>query len=328
MNPTVSIIIPAYHTALYISETLDSVFAQTFTDFEVIVINDGSPDTDELELAISSYRQRIVYLEQQNRGLAGARNTGIRHAQGKYVAFLDSDDCWSPDFLSSQMKFIEGTPSLDMVYCDAEYFGDPTLAGKTYMQMFPSNGSVTIESLINEDCHVLASCTLARTRTVVDAGLFDEALRCCEDFDLWLRILYRGGRIAYQKKVLGRYRSRPGSLSRDAMKMSETLVAIYEKTERMMVLSNETRAILKKQRAQAQASFDLEAGRMQLMAADFVAAKYSLRKANHIFHRTKLKLTIVGLQIAPGLTRLAVIVWQNLISGLGLTKSNQSMRAV
>src|ERR1017187_357681 len=97
-TPTVSVVIPAYNTAPFITEALESVFAQTFRSFEVIVINDGSPDVVELEQAITPYREQILYLQQENRGLAGARNTGIHHARGKYVAFLDSDDCWLPDY--------------------------------------------------------------------------------------------------------------------------------------------------------------------------------------------------------------------------------------
>ena len=313
--PRVSVIIPAYKTAEFIAETLDSVFAQTFTDFEVIVINDGSPDSDEMEQAIAAYRGRILYFKQENRGLAGARNTGIQHARAEYLAFLDSDDCWLPDYLVFQMKFLEEAPSVDVVYSDAQHFGDPALAGKTYMQTCPSNGPVTLENLIREDCQVIASCTVARKQVVVDAGLFDENFRRCEDYDLWLRILCRGGKVAYQRKVLGRYRSRPSSLSRDAMKMSEALVAAYEKAERTMDLPEETRAILKKRLKQARADFDLEAGRNFLTAGDFDRAKDSLTKANNFFRRAKLKMAILGLQFAPHWTRLAVLTWHKLLPG-------------
>jgi glycosyltransferase involved in cell wall biosynthesis len=312
--PRVSVIIPAFNTAEFIAETLDSVFAQTFRDFEVIIINDGSPDIRELEQVLVRYRGQIIYLKQENRGLAGARNTGIRYARGEYLAFLDSDDCWLPDYLASQLKLFEDTPLLDVVYSDALYFGDSALAGKTYMQICPSNGPATLQNLIREDCQALASCTVVRRQVVVDAGLFDESFRCCEDYDLWLRILYRGGRMAYQRKVLGKYRSRPGSLSRNAMKMSETLAAVYEKTERTMDLPEETRASLKRQLNQAQAHFDLESGRNSLAAGDFERAKDSLTKANKFFQRAKLKIAILGLQFAPRFIRLAAITRQRLDS--------------
>jgi teichuronic acid biosynthesis glycosyltransferase TuaG len=312
----ISVIIPAYNTAAYISEALDSVFGQTFRDFEVIVVNDGSPDTDELEQALSPYRERIVYLKQDNRGPAGARNAGIRQARGQYLAFLDSDDCWLPDFLASQMKLFEETPSLDVVYSDALRFGDPSLAGKTCMQTSPSNGPVTLNSLIKVDCQVINSCTVARRQVVVDAGLLDERLdfRGCEDYDLWLRIVYQGGQIGYQKKVLGRYRSRPGSLSRNAIKMSEARLAVCEKVARTLTLPEETRALLQQQMAGVQAHIDLETGKMFVTSGDFDRAKDSLMKANIFFRRAKVKMSILGLQFAPHSTRLAVLTWQKLIS--------------
>src|SRR5258708_8350475 len=92
--PAVSVVIPSYKTAEYIRECLESVFRQTFTDFEVLVVNDGSPDTPDLERAIAPFRDRIIYIEQPNAGLAGARNTAIRASRGRYVALLDSDDAW------------------------------------------------------------------------------------------------------------------------------------------------------------------------------------------------------------------------------------------
>jgi cellulose synthase/poly-beta-1,6-N-acetylglucosamine synthase-like glycosyltransferase len=310
----VSIIIPAFGTAKYIRETLESVFVQTFESFEAIVINDGSPDTDELEQVLAPYQGRIVYFKQVNRGLAGARNTGIRHARGEYLAFLDSDDCWLPDYLASQLKLFEATPSLDVVYSDAQRFGDPATAGKTCMQTSPSNGPVTLDSLIRLDCVVVASCTMARRQVVVDAGLFDESFRQCEDYDLWLRILYRGGQIGYQKKVLGRYRTRPGSLSRNAIKMSEALLAVNKKAATTMTLPERTRALLQQQIARAQAHIDLEAGKMFLASGDFDRAKESFSKANHSYRSARLKLAILGLQFVPRWTRLAVLGRQNLTS--------------
>src|SRR5438552_9364698 len=122
--PTVSVIIPVYNTALYVKETLESVFGQTYTDYEVIVVNDGSPDTAELEKVLAPYRDRIVYLEQDNEGVASARNTAILAAQGRYVALLDSDDLWLPDYLRVQIGILERDPTIDALYPNAMIYGD------------------------------------------------------------------------------------------------------------------------------------------------------------------------------------------------------------
>src|SRR5262245_24043876 len=95
VTPVVSVIIPAYQAAADIRDALDSVFAQNFSHFEVIVVNDGSPDTPELEAAIAPYQSRLRYIAQPNQGAGAARNTGIRAARGTYVALLDADDLWS-----------------------------------------------------------------------------------------------------------------------------------------------------------------------------------------------------------------------------------------
>jgi len=137
--------------------------------------------------------------------------------------------------------------------------------------------------------------------------------RACEDYDLWLRILYRGGRIAYQKKVLGRYRSHPGSLSKNAMKTLKALMAVYEKAERTMELPEETRGFLRRQLKKTQAQIDLEAGRELLARGEFEQARDALRRANSFFQAAKLKLVTLGLHVAPRLTRFAVMTWQGLL---------------
>ena len=152
--PGVSVIIPAYNVAAFIAETLDSVLAQTFTDYEVIVINDGSPDTEEFELVIEPYRERIRYLRQENGGASSARNAGLRIAKGAYIAFLDADDVWLPDYLEAQIQFIK-EQDCDLVCADAMITGDSHDAGKTYMETLmdtaPAIGEVTFLQLVSAE---------------------------------------------------------------------------------------------------------------------------------------------------------------------------------
>ena len=211
----VSVVIPAYNCVEYIPAALDSVFAQTFTDFEVVVVNDGSPNTEILEHLIAPYRNRIIYLKQENRGPSAARNTGIRAARGEYLAFLDSDDCWPREYLAAQMKLFEETPSLDLVYADALIFGDTSFPYKRFVSNLSQ--PVTFEDLLLKGCQIIPSATVARKQVIVDTGFFDEneSVRGVEDYDMWLRIVYRGAKLAYQPSALILRRFHSGALTSD-----------------------------------------------------------------------------------------------------------------
>jgi glycosyltransferase involved in cell wall biosynthesis len=300
-TPIVSVIIPTYNTAEFIAETLDSVFAQTFTDFEVIVINDGSPDTSELEQVLVRYRGRIIYLKQENRGPGAARNLGIRRARGEYIAFLDSDDSWLPEYLAVQMKLFEETPSPDLIYSDAQLVGDPTVAGKTFMELCPSAGPANFESLLLQRCSVITSCAIARKQALVDAGLFDESANVCgsEDYDLWLRLAFRGGTVAYQRKVLGRYRVRPDGLSAAGARGFGREIEIMNKVAKTFPLTPEIATALQKHIGRAEAYSALEQGKMLLGTGKLAQAKYLFEKANAYFRSRKLRLLLFGLRVAP-----------------------------
>jgi glycosyltransferase involved in cell wall biosynthesis len=308
--PKVSVIIPAYNAAAFIGDALDSVFAQTFTNFEVILINDGSLDTDKFEQAIQLHLHRIVYLKQENRGPSAARNLGIRRARGEYVAFLDSDDAWFPEYLAAQMKLLEETPSLDLVYSDTLVYWDSISTGRPYMQIYPSKGPVTFESLLMEDCAIPSSAAVARRRVLQEAGLFDENLSHAEDFDLWLRIAYRGGRMAYQRKVLARHRVRPDSLAATSFHMRAGLVYVLTKLDKMLHLPAQTHSLLHNQLARARAHSELEEGVRYLFGGNLERATDSLSKANAILHSTKLRLLLLGLRIAPRLAVFAARIWK------------------
>ena len=175
--PLVSVVIPAYRAAESIAATLDSVLAQTFKDYEIIVVNDGSPDSEDLEKALDSYRERIIYLRQENQGPAGARNTGILTARGRYIALLDSDDIWDPEHLGAQLAMLEADKSIDVVYADARIFGDVPEAGRTVMEFCPSAGEVTFERLVARQCTVHICVSVCRRESLLRAGLFDPAFR-------------------------------------------------------------------------------------------------------------------------------------------------------
>lgn len=298
--PKVSVIIPAYKTAEYIGETLQSVFDQTFKDYEVIVVNDGAPDTEEIERAIEPYVGRVIYIKQENRGLSGARNTAIRNARGEYIALLDSDDVWEPEYLEVQVTAMERDPTIDVLYPNASLFGDPRNDGRTFMDLCPSEGEVTFESLITQRCTVFVS-VIARREMIVRAGMFDESLRSSEDFDMWLRVIQHGGRIAYHRRPVARSRRRAGSLSSDPVWMCQHILRVLDKAGQRFDLTPAERGTLTKERARFHAALRLEEGKREFFNGNAGAAADNLREANALFKSRKISVALLLLRIAPGL---------------------------
>jgi teichuronic acid biosynthesis glycosyltransferase TuaG len=138
--PLISIIMPCYRISQYIREALDSVLSQTFSNYEIIIGNDGSPDTEEFEKALQPYMEKVIYIRQEKHGCAGARNTGIRVARGKYLALLDPDDIWEKNYLEIQVSILEQNPAIDLVYPNALIFGDTSEAGRLFTDLSPSEG--------------------------------------------------------------------------------------------------------------------------------------------------------------------------------------------
>ena len=301
-NPSVSIVIPAYNVAPYIAETLDGVLAQTFTDFEVIVINDGSRDEDELERALAPYLDRICYVRQENSGAAAARNRGVQQARGEYVAFLDGDDVWKPDYLEAQMKFVrEG--DYDLVYADALLFGDSPVAGKTYMETSPSVGPVTFLSLVRGKSHVITSGVVARRQALIDAGLFDESLRNAQDFELWARLARRGARLAYQRKVLLSYRCREDSLSGNMMNRIAREIRVYRYIADTYDLTPAERAELSRVMELQLGAIDLASGKLYLLGNEFDEARSAFERAHDVLGGWKLGMAVLMLRVSPRLLR-------------------------
>jgi len=301
--PVVSVIIPAYRVATFIRETLESVFAQTFSDYEVIVINDGSPDGQDLERELEPYRGRIVYVKQRNRGAGAARNAGLRVATGRFVAFLDGDDSWLPTHLEEQLKLIQSDDGYDLVYANGLNFGDRP-PGATCMDTNPSHGAVTFESLVRGDCCVTTSTVVARREKIFAVGLFDEKFRNSQDFDLWLRFArQRGARLHYQRAVLVRRRFYQGSLASDPLKSFEGEVAVLEAALQWKDLSTPERTAVDQTLKKRHADIEVLRGKRSLLAGEFELASTAFRAAMGLRGNWKLRTVLIGLRFAPQLVR-------------------------
>ena len=300
MSPSVSVIVPAFGVTPYIAAALDSVLAQTYGDYELIVVNDGCPDSRALEAVLRTYLDRIVYVKQENGGVSSARNAGMRVARAALVAFLDGDDTWTPDYLAVQTEFLRTHPQTDIVYSDGVVFGDGPLAGRQMSDLSPSHGEVNFESLVSCRCSVTTS-VLARKAAILAVGGFDESLRRAEDFDLWVRAAHAGVKIAYHERVIYRYRQRSSGLSADAVAMREAAVAALEKLGRTLSLSADERAALTK--AQQEFRADILYFRMMhaLRAKDAPAALSALRQLLRLRWTLKYALLAIGLRCVPQL---------------------------
>lgn len=225
--PIVSIIIPCYNHAHYLPDALNSVLAQTYTDWEAIIVDDGSTDNTGA-IAAQFTDPRIHYIYQANRGLSGARNTGIHAARGQYLAFLDADDAWEPIFLERCVNVLsEQPPNIAGVYT-RNRFMDPhgTVLLRVGGQLVPpeqfpgrlwGGGFFPVHSvLVRADC-------------VREAGMFDETLTSVEDWDLWLRIVQCGYTFQSIPEPLARYRVYSGSMSTNAARMHANRVAVLAK---------------------------------------------------------------------------------------------------
>ena len=301
-TPSVSIVIPAFNVAPYIAETLNSVFAQTFDDFEVIVVDDGSSDVEELERALGPYLERVRYVRQENLGAGAARNHGVQEARGEFIAFLDSDDLWLPEYLEEQVRFLRAD-GYDLAYADALLFGDSPIAGKTYMQTAPSVGPVTFLSLVRNQCNIITSGVVARRCALIKVGLFNESLRNGQDFELWARLARNGARLGYQRKVLLRYRCREGSLSGDMMNRLNRETRVYRYIADNYDLTDSERAEVSRAMELQRGAVDLATAKLNLLDGQFDEARSAFQRAYDVLGGWKLRAVVLMLRVAPRLLR-------------------------
>jgi glycosyltransferase involved in cell wall biosynthesis len=230
--PEVSIIIPAYNAERTILETIQSVQQQTFDDFELIIINDGSRDkTLELVQTIQDNRLRIFSYE--NGGLPVARNRGISNATGEFIAFLDADDLWTIDKLELQLKALKQHPEAGVAY-SWTYFMDVDEQGKA-ISLLPSpqysfQGNVYEKLLVSDFIHS-GSNTLIRRENIDSTGEFDSTLKSCEDWDYWVR-LAACCHFAVVPKYQVFYRRTPGAMSSKVEVMKEAALIAMDKAYR------------------------------------------------------------------------------------------------
>jgi glycosyltransferase involved in cell wall biosynthesis len=224
----VSVIVPAYGVAHLVGEALASLQAQHCQDWEAIVVDDGAPDDVASAVARFADDRRIRLLQTTNGGLATARNRGVAASRAPFIALLDGDDQYEPDYLDRMLAAIEADAGLGFVSCDETMFGAPRYAGRLYSSQYPMSGPVTLERVLNREVAIIAASIIRRS-AFDEVGGFDGDLRSVEDLDLWIRLLAAGWRGAILTQALVRYRRRPGSLSTQPRGMLTGSCRVYRK---------------------------------------------------------------------------------------------------
>jgi hypothetical protein len=201
--PRVSVILPVFNGAQTITQAIDSVRAQTFTDFEIVAVDDGSADAS-LEV-LRPYGDAVKILHQERRGPSAARNLGVANSTGEYLGFLDADDWWKPDFLARMVAALEHERESVMAYCDLQLvdsLGKPFL---TSLMAVRENRPPTVQDMLDALWPIMPSGVLIRRGALAAVGGYPEPLYAFEDVYLWL-LLREKGPFAYVKEELACWR--------------------------------------------------------------------------------------------------------------------------
>jgi len=222
--PKISVIIPTYNRAKYIARAIDSVLCQTFRDKEIIVVDDGS--TDETPSILASYKDKIRVLNQINSGVSAARNRGIVKSKGQYLAFLDSDDVWTPDKLEVQAAVLDTNPDVGIVYGKLAIVDDQGNRKGTKPE--EATGSNFVE-LLSIGGDLPTSSVMVRRECFERAGYFDETMDMMEDFEMWVRIARQYDLYEITDRILATYLEHDGQVTQSKVKVYRGRVKLFEK---------------------------------------------------------------------------------------------------
>ena len=234
-------VIATYNRARLLKETIESVLKQTFQDFELIVVDDGS--TDDTEKVLESYGDYLRYFREENRGPSAARNLGIHHARASWISIQDSDDICAPNHLKTLFGFVEKNPDCGMVFANGSYLDDPGPKGKTIIPHEKSKRmaerGVELADLFNTSIVRLQAALLSK-KALLSIGGLDETLRICMDLDLGFRLFMRYP-VAYLDEVVFFYRRHEGNIGRNQelrllenLRVIEKLVQDFPRAEEIL----------------------------------------------------------------------------------------------
>jgi teichuronic acid biosynthesis glycosyltransferase TuaG len=247
--PTVSIITPAYNAERYLAATVSTVLAQSFPDFELLIVDDGSTDgTPALARALAAQDERVhVISAHRNEGQPAARNTAMRQARGRFFALLDSDDGWTKDYLAEQLSVFRQFNDVAVVTANAINVGG-ALDGKPLWPLTSGIQRLTLLDILQQEDSVCIMSVFRRE--VFDTiGGFDSKWKGNEDYHFWVRAAFAGFQVLRNAKPLGLYRRRPDSESADDLRMLRGAIGVFNEIDMMCVGRPIERAATRRQLA-------------------------------------------------------------------------------
>lgn len=223
----ISVIVPCFKDSATLKRSLDSIFSQTYTVNEIIVVNDASPETIEIEAILSTYPSVLYIKNNNNKGLAASRNIGVNAATGNIISFLDADDELHPQKIEAQIALFSPNEAIS---CQVARIGNEV--GMNRIKLYPTNWRFSIH---RKSAHLIKKNVLTGASILIGKNLFlsiggyDESLRSCEDFDLWLRLLDAGIPVLNIKLPLYLYRDNESGLSRNYLNISKWEIEVLRK---------------------------------------------------------------------------------------------------
>jgi glycosyltransferase involved in cell wall biosynthesis len=298
------VITPAWNAAAHLRETIDSVRAQTLTDWEWLIVDDGS--TDETVSIVEEHvaaDPRIRLLTQSHAGPSAARNLAMATATGGYYAFLDSDDVWYPGFLQAQVDVFRRHPDTGLVTGNGYFLGGPH-DGHPTRPLGDCCSTLPLTVLIQDECSVFIM-TVFRREVFETIGGFDETQWTSEDYDFWLRAALAGFIFRRNPRPLGRYRVRGDSLSRNRGRMIRGILQTLTKARPHCLEGTDLRSVLDTQMKRWEAELLLEEGKDALERGDVADAARRLRALRAIGGGTLVGLTAWLAEYVPPAAMLA-----------------------
>jgi glycosyltransferase involved in cell wall biosynthesis len=293
--PAVSVITPVFNVERYVEAAIASALAQTWRDFELLIVDDGSTDgTPGIIEGFAARDSRIRVLRKSNGGISSARNLALRSAKGDLIALLDGDDTWDPMFLESQIAILEAHPKIDLVTANArnlggQWDGEPA---RPWPDVRPHPDLL---GMIADEQSVFIMCVFRR-QVYERIGAFDESLRTNEDYDYWLRAASAGFRFFRNPQPLGGYRRRNDSLSSSAVNMLQGILRVYDKLRPTLASRPLERAALDSQVAR------FENERLRALARGAIAAG-DMRAAEQLLAALRLRRRSAGVAVAHLMAR-------------------------